>query len=144
MNSFFLVTQSFSPHRSLVNLLKIHFPMKYTIFQEHETFFGAFFTSKMIPVPPLTVVVVACVIFIHGFSRCRGYWIWVFCCLFSCVYICSSSISLHHCYCCLPSTTYHNCLCRGYLILHYPICKFQSLVSFWIECDIPSIEVDTK
>ena len=29
-----------------------------------------------------TVVVVACVIFIHGFSRCRGYWIWVFCCLF--------------------------------------------------------------
>ena len=22
-----------------------------------------------------TVVVVACVIFIHGFSRCRGYWI---------------------------------------------------------------------
>ena len=28
-----------------------------------------------------TVVVVACVIFIRGFSRCRGYWIWVFCCL---------------------------------------------------------------
>ena len=28
MNSFFLVTQSFSPHRSLVNFLKIHFPMK--------------------------------------------------------------------------------------------------------------------
>ena len=26
--------------------------------------------------------VVACVIFTHGFSRCRGYWIWVFCCLF--------------------------------------------------------------
>ena len=36
------------------------------------------------------VVVVACVIFIHGFSRCRGYWIGVFCCLFSCVYICSA------------------------------------------------------
>ena len=27
-------------------------------------------------------VVVACVIFTHGFSRCRRYWIWVFCCLF--------------------------------------------------------------
>ena len=34
-----------------------------------------------------TVVVVACVIIIFGFSRCRGYWIWVFCCLFSCVYV---------------------------------------------------------
>ena len=94
-----------------------------------------------------TVVVVACVILIHGFSRSRGYWIWVFCCLFSCVYICSSSISLHRCYssnCCLPSTTFHNCLCRGPLILYYPICKFQSLFSFWIACDIPNIEVDTK
>ena len=29
-----------------------------------------------------TAVVVACVIFTHGFSRCRGYWIRVFCCLF--------------------------------------------------------------
>ena len=29
-----------------------------------------------------TVVVVACVIFIPGFSPCRGYWVWVFCCLF--------------------------------------------------------------
>ena len=37
-----------------------------------------------------------------------------------------------------------NCLCRGYLILYYPICKFQSLFSFWIACDIPNIEVDTK
>ena len=37
-----------------------------------------------------TVVVVACVIFVHGFSRCRGYWILVFCCLFSYVYICSA------------------------------------------------------
>ena len=38
-----------------------------------------------------TAVVVAWVIFIHGFSRCRGYWIWVFCCcLFSYVYICSA------------------------------------------------------
>ena len=64
--------------------------------------------------------------------------------IFVCVYICSSSISLHRCYCCLPSTTYHNCLCRGYLILHYPICKFQSLFSFWIACDTPNIEVDTK
>ena len=64
--------------------------------------------------------------------------------IFVCVYICSSSISLHRCYCCLPSTTYHNCLCRGYLILYYPICKFQSLFSFWIACDIPNIEVDTK
>ena len=27
-----------------------------------------------------------------------------------------SSVSLHHCYCCLPSTTYQNCLYRGYLI----------------------------
>ena len=34
-----------------------------------------------------TIVVVARVIFIHGFSRCRGYWIWVFCCLFSCIYM---------------------------------------------------------
>ena len=25
-------------------------------------------------------------------------------------------ISLHHCYCCLPSTTYYSCLCRGYVI----------------------------
>ena len=93
-----------------------------------------------------SVVVVACVIFIHGCSRCRGYWIWVFCCLFSCVYMCSSSISLHRCYsnCCLPSTTFHNCLCRGHLILYYPICKFQSLFPFWIACDIPNIEVDTK
>ena len=34
-----------------------------------------------------TVVVVACVIFIHGFFRC-GYWIWVFCCLFVvCIYM---------------------------------------------------------
>ena len=33
-------------------------------------------------------VVVACIICIHGFFRCRGYWIWVFCCLFVvCVYI---------------------------------------------------------
>ena len=48
--------------------------------------------------------------------------------------------------CCLPSTTFHNCLCRGHLILYYPIqvCKFQSLFSFWIACDIPNIEVDTK
>ena len=31
------------------------------------------------------------VIFIHGFSRCRGYWIWVFCCLIVvCIYICSA------------------------------------------------------
>ena len=29
-----------------------------------------------------TAVVVACVIFTHGFSRRRGYWIRVFCCLF--------------------------------------------------------------
>ena len=29
-----------------------------------------------------TVVVFACVIFIHGFSQCRGHWTWVFCCLF--------------------------------------------------------------
>ena len=65
------------------------------------------------------IVVVACAIFIHGFSRCRGY-------------------------CCLPSTTYHNCLCRGFFILYYPTCKFQSLFSFWIACDIPNIEVDTK
>ena len=79
-------------------------------------------------------------------SPSRGYWIWVFCRLFSCVYICSSSISSHRCYsnCCLPSTTFHNCLCRGHLILYYPICKFQSLFSFWIACDIPNIEVDTK
>ena len=41
-------------------------------------------------------VVVACVIFTHGFSRCRGYWIGVFCCLFVVriymhiyIYICS-------------------------------------------------------
>ena len=37
------------------------------------------------------VVVVACVISIHGFSRCRGYWICVFCCLFAVrIYICSA------------------------------------------------------
>ena len=36
-----------------------------------------------------TGVVVACVIFIHGFFWCRGYWIWVFCCLFVvCIYTC--------------------------------------------------------
>ena len=69
--------------------------------------------------------------------------------IFVCIQtICSSSISLHRCYncsnCCLPSTTFHNCLCRGHLILYYPICKFQSLFSFWIACDIPNIEVDTK
>ena len=29
-----------------------------------------------------TAVVVACVIFTHGFSRCRGCWIWAFCCIF--------------------------------------------------------------
>ena len=35
-----------------------------------------------------TVVVVACVIFTPGFSRCRGFLIIVFCCLFVvCVYI---------------------------------------------------------
>ena len=35
-----------------------------------------------------TVVVVACVIFIPGFSQCRGYWIWVFCRLFVvCIYM---------------------------------------------------------
>ena len=28
------------------------------------------------------VFVVACVIFIPGFSPCRGYWVWVFCCQF--------------------------------------------------------------
>ena len=55
-------------------------------------------------------------------------------------------VSLHRCYsnCCLPSTTFHNCLCRGHLILYYPICKFQSLFSFGIACDISNIEVDTK
>ena len=43
-----------------------------------------------------TVVVVACVIFILGFSPCCGYWIWVFCCLFVVrtryiyIYICSA------------------------------------------------------
>ena len=42
-----------------------------------------------------TVFVVACVLFIHGFFRCHGYWIRVFCCLFVvCIlytlkYICS-------------------------------------------------------
>ena len=34
-----------------------------------------------------TVIVVACVIFIPGFSPCRGYWVWVFCCLFVCIYM---------------------------------------------------------
>ena len=35
-----------------------------------------------------TVVVVARVIFIPGFSPCRGYWVWVFCCLFIvCIYM---------------------------------------------------------
>ena len=29
-----------------------------------------------------TVVVAVCVISIHGLPRCRGYWIWVFCCPF--------------------------------------------------------------
>ena len=34
-----------------------------------------------------TVVVVLPVSFSNGFSRCRGYWIWVFCCLFVvCIY----------------------------------------------------------
>ena len=31
-----------------------------------------------------------------------------------------------------------------FYIARYPICKFQSLFSFWIACDIPNIEVDTK
>ena len=36
-----------------------------------------------------TAVVVARVVFTHGFSRCRGYWIWLFCRLFVVrVYIC--------------------------------------------------------
>ena len=34
----------------------------------------------------ITRVVVACVILIHGFSRC-GYWIWVFCCLLFVMYM---------------------------------------------------------
>ena len=54
MNSFFSVTQSFSPHRSLVNFLKIHFPMK-QYSRSTRLFFLAFFTSKMISVPHLTV-----------------------------------------------------------------------------------------
>ena len=29
-------------------------------------------------------------------------------------------------------------------VSYYPICKFQSLFPFWIACDIPNIEVDTK
>ena len=34
------------------------------------------------------VVVVACVLFIPGFSPCRGYWVSVFCCLFVvCIYV---------------------------------------------------------
>ena len=45
MNSFFLVTQSFFPHRSLVNFLKIHFPMKqYSRSTRH--FFGHFLRLK--------------------------------------------------------------------------------------------------
>ena len=27
---------------------------------------------------------------------------------------------------------------------YYLICKFQKFFSFWIACDIPNIEVDTK
>ena len=35
-----------------------------------------------------TVVVVACVIIVPGFSPCRGYWVWVFYCLFVvCIYM---------------------------------------------------------
>ena len=44
MNSFFLVTQSFSPHRSLVNFLKIHFLKKYSRSTRH--FFWHFLRLK--------------------------------------------------------------------------------------------------
>ena len=54
MNSFFFGdAELFSPPL-IGQFIKDSFSDE-TIFQEHETFFGAFFTSKMISVPPLTV-----------------------------------------------------------------------------------------
>ena len=54
MNSFFFGdAELFSPPL-IGQFIKDSFSDE-TIFQEHETFFLAFFTSKMISVPPLTV-----------------------------------------------------------------------------------------
>ena len=53
MNSFFGDAELFSPPL-IGQFLKDSFSDE-TIFQEQETFFSAFFTSKMISVPPLTV-----------------------------------------------------------------------------------------
>ena len=47
-------------------------------------FAGVRFHTAVVFLIKYLVVVVACVMFIPGFSRCRGYWIRVFCCLYMC------------------------------------------------------------
>ena len=47
-----------------------------------------FHTSVAFLIQSVVVLIVACVIFIPGFSPCRGYWVWVVCCLFVvCIYM---------------------------------------------------------
>ena len=43
---------------------------------------GVRFHTSICCIFDTAVVVVACVIFIPGFSPCRGYWVRAFCCLF--------------------------------------------------------------